>query len=113
MELPTRRSMRMMTSVSILLRMIGAAIAVSVSNGFGMSASHGPDVGNGAENRGRRRARRTRQMGARAGPLPADKIAVRGGDRALSGRHHFAVGSEAHRAARLAPLKSCLGKNLV
>jgi hypothetical protein len=40
------RSMRMMTSVSILVRMIGAAIAVSLVKGCGTLALHGPHIGN-------------------------------------------------------------------
>jgi hypothetical protein len=38
--------MRMMTSVSILVRMIGAAIAVSIVKGFAMLGFHHPHVGN-------------------------------------------------------------------
>src|SRR5713226_1256666 len=76
-EFPTRRSMRMMTSVSILLRMIGAAIAVSLVKGFGMLALHGPHVGDGAGYRRRRRGGGACQMGSRPRPLAADEIAVR------------------------------------
>src|SRR6202046_2156416 len=39
MDVPTRRSMRMITSVSILPRMIGAAIALSLVKGFGIYRS--------------------------------------------------------------------------
>ena len=79
--------MRMMTSVSMLVRMIGAAMAVSLVKGFGISALHRSHVGDGAGDRRRRRPRRARQMGARARPLAADEIAVGGRDRALAGRH--------------------------
>src|SRR6185437_16164369 len=96
MPFPTSRSIRMITSVSILVRMIGAAVALSFVKGFGISALHRPHVGDRTGDRGCRRTRRARQMGARARPLTADKIAVRGRDRALPGRHHFAIGGKAH-----------------
>src|SRR5436189_2959377 len=105
--------MRMMTSVSILARMIGAAMAVSLLNGFGMSAPHRPHVGNGTGNGCCRRTRRACQMRARPWPLPADKIAVGGRDRALTRRDGFPVGGKTHRAARLAPFKSRLDEDLV
>jgi hypothetical protein len=38
----------MMTSVSMLVRMIGAAIAVSLVKGLGMLGLHHPHVGDGA-----------------------------------------------------------------
>src|SRR6059058_3805655 len=113
MELPTSRSMRMITSVSILPRMIGAAVAESFVNGFGMSAPHRPHVGDRAgDGRGRSTCRAC-QMGARLRPLPADKIAVGGRDRALARRDGFSVGGKAHRAARLAPFKARLDEDLV
>jgi hypothetical protein len=37
-----------MTSVSMLLRMSGAAIALNWVKGFGISALHGPHIGDGA-----------------------------------------------------------------
>src|SRR5260370_6430493 len=80
-EFPTRRSMRMMTSVSMLLRMIGAAIAVSLLKGFGILALHHPHVGNGARYRGRRCTRWACQVGTRPRPLAADEIAIGGRDR--------------------------------
>src|SRR5207253_7504017 len=101
-ELPTSRSMRMMTSVSILPRMIGAAIAVSLLNGFGMSACHCPYVRDRAGDGRGRRACRARQMGARLRSLPADEIAVGGRHGALPRRDRLAIGGKAHRAARLA-----------
>src|SRR6516162_7673363 len=105
--------MRMITSVSILLRRIGAATAETFLNGFGMSAPHGPDVGDGAGDCGSGRACRACQMRARTRPLAADKIAVRGRDRALPRRHHLAIGGKAHRAAGFAPFKAGVGKDLV
>src|SRR6266436_1130197 len=90
MEFPTSRSMRMITSVSILPRMIGAAIAVSLLNGFGMSTLHHPHIGNGTGDRGGRGHRRARQMGPGLRSLTADKISVGGGDRTLARRHGFA-----------------------
>src|SRR6185437_10200814 len=113
MPLPTSRSMRMITSVSMLVRMIGAAVALSFVKGFGISALHRPHVGDRACDRGRRRTRRARQMGARARPLPANKIAVGGRDRALPGRHDLAVRGKAHRAAGFAPFKPRFGEQLV
>src|SRR5689334_4158945 len=105
--------MRMITSVSILPRMIGAAVAMSLLNGFGMSAPHRPHVGNGAGDRRSRRTRRARQMGARPWSLPADEIAVRGRDRALPRRDGLAVSGKTHRAARFAPFKARLDEDLV
>src|SRR3954468_19816353 len=113
MEFPTSRSMRMMTSVSMLPRMMGAAIAVRVLNGFGMSAPHRSDVGNGAGDGGCSRPGRACQMGTRPRALAADKIAVGGRDRALAGRNRFAVGGKTHRASRLAPFEACIGKDFV
>src|SRR6476659_10134980 len=113
MELPTSRSIRMMTSVSMLPRMMGAAIAVRVLNGFGMSAPHRSDVGNGAGDGGCSRTGRACQMGARPRALTADKIAIGGRDRTLAGGHRFAVGGKAHRASGLTPFKTCIGKDLV
>src|SRR5438105_3325256 len=106
MVLPTSRSMRMITSVSILPRMIGAAVAESFVNGFGISAPHRPDIGNGAGDGRGRSTRRACQMRPRLRPLPSDKITVGGRDRALPRRHGLSVGGKAHRAARLAPLKA-------
>src|ERR1700682_1546381 len=113
MEFPTSRSMRMITSVSMLLRMIGAAIAVSLLNGFGMSALHCPYVGNGAGDRGGRGGCRACQMGSGPGSLAADKVAIGGGDRTLAWRHGFAVGGETHRASGLAPFEAGIGEKLV
>src|SRR3981081_2215589 len=103
-EFPTRRSMRMMTSVSMLLRMIGAAIACSSVKGFGILALHGSHVSNGPGYRRCRRRRWARQMGAGTRPLAADEVAIRGRDRALPGGDDFAVGGQTHRASGLTPL---------
>src|SRR6266436_9632228 len=87
MEFPTSRSMRMITSVSILPRMIGAAIAVSFLNGFGISTLHRPHIGYGAGDCGGRGHRRARQMGPGPGSLTTDKVAIGSGDRAQPGRN--------------------------
>src|SRR4051812_17903429 len=100
MLFPTSRSMRMMTSVSMLARRMGAAIAVSVSNGFGMSAPHRSHVGDGTGDRRSRRTGWAGQMGTRPRALAADEIAVGSRDRALARRHGFAVGGETHRTSR-------------
>src|ERR1700733_7258386 len=113
MPLPTSRSIRMMTSVSMLERMIGAATAVNFPNGFGISALHRPHIGDRAGNRCRHRTRGARQMGAGTRTLAADEVAVGGRDRALAGGYGFAIGRKAHRATRLAPFKAGLGENLV
>src|SRR5262245_60622224 len=105
--------MRMMTSVSILPRMIGAAVAVSLLNGFGISAPHRPNVGNRAGNGRGRRARWARQMRSRPRPLAADKVAIGGRDRTLPRRDRLAIGGKAHRAARLAPFEARLDEHLV
>src|SRR5262245_42090641 len=103
--------MRMMTSVSILPRMIGAAVAVSLLNGFGMSAPHRSHIGDRAGDGGSRRTRRARQMRTRPRPLPADKIAVGGRDRALPRRDRLTIGGKAHRAARLTPFEARLNED--
>src|SRR5439155_10451492 len=113
MALPTSRSMRMMTSVSMLPRMIGAAIAVRVLNGFGMSAPHRPHVGDDAGDGGRGRTGRACQMGARPRALAPDEIAVRRRDRTLTRSDGFAVGGKTHRASRFAPFEPGIGKDLV
>src|ERR1700751_5891699 len=91
-EFPTSRSMRMMTSVSILLRMMGAAIAVNLLKDFGMLAPQRSHIGDGARDGGRRGTRRARQMRPRPRPLAADKIAIRRRDGALAWRNGFAIG---------------------
>src|SRR6267378_2239728 len=98
MEFPTSRSIRIMTSVSTLLRMIGAAIAVILLKDFGMSALHRPHVGNGASNRRGCSRRWASQMGPGARSLTADKIAI---------------GGKAHRAPRLTPFEAGINENLV
>src|SRR5437868_3073215 len=110
---PTSRSIRMMTSVSMLPRMMGAATAVRVLNGFGMSAPHRSRVGDGARDGGCGRTGRACQMGARPWALAADKIAVGGRDRALTGSNRFTVGGKTHRASGLAPFEAGIGKDLV
>src|SRR6185369_4673716 len=113
MEFPTSRSMRMMTSVSMLPRMIGAAIAVRVLNGFGMSAPHRSHVGDGAGDGSGGRTGRACQMGARPRALAADKITVGSRDRALAGGNRFTVGGKAHRASGLTPFEAGVGKDFV
>src|SRR5438132_14105566 len=105
------RSIRMMTSVSMLLRRIGAAIPVSVVKGFAMLMSESPHVGDRACDRGRHRHGRARQMGAGARTLAADEIAVGGRDRPLPRGHGFTVGGQAHRASRLAPFEAGVGED--
>src|SRR2546423_10507907 len=112
-EFPTSRWIRMMTSVSMLPRMMGAAIAVRVLNGFGMSAPHRSHVGDDAGDGGCGRTCRACQMGTRLRALAADKIAVGGRDRALTGRDRFTVGGKTHRASGLAPFEAGIGKDLV
>src|ERR1700754_1133143 len=109
MEFPTSRSIRMMTSVSMLVRMIGAAIAESSVKGFGMSALHRSHVGDGARDRRGRGAGRAGQMRAGARPLPSVEVAIGSRDRPLAGSHAFAVGGKTHRTAWLTPLETCFG----
>src|SRR5258708_21893886 len=52
-------------------------------------------------------------MSARPRALAADKIAVGGRDRTLTGRDGFTVGGKTHRASRLAPFEAGIGKDLV
>ena len=52
-------------------------------------------------------------MGAGAGALAADEVAVGGRDAALAWRHPLAVGGETHRAAGLAPFEARLGEHAV
>src|SRR6204780_2656351 len=113
MAFPTRRSMRMMTSVSILLRMSGAAIVLSFVKGFAMSALPRPRVGKGAGYCRPRRRGRARQMSPRARSLAADKITVGGRDRALARRDGFSVRRHTHRTSRLTPLEAGIDKQLV
>src|ERR1700733_10714495 len=113
MAFPTRRSMRMMTSVSMLPRMIGAAIALSFVKAFGMSALHRPHVGNGAGYCRRCRRGRARQMSPRARSLTADKITVGGRDRPLAGRDGLSVRRHTHRTSRLTPFEAGIDKELV
>src|SRR5689334_15792106 len=52
-------------------------------------------------------------MGACTRALPADEIAVGGGDAALAWRHRLVVHGEAHGAAGLAPFETGLPEDLV
>src|SRR5439155_23399633 len=113
MEFPTSRSMRMMTSVSMLPRMMGAAIAVRVLNGFGMSASHRSHVSDGAGDGGCGCACRACQMGTRPRAMAADNIAVGGRDRTLTGSNRFTVGGKTHRTSWLAPFEPGIDKDPV
>src|SRR6478735_6075672 len=113
MEFPTSRSIRIMTSVSILLRMIGAAMAVTLPKGFGMSALQHSCVGDGAGNCRGCGTRRARQMGPGARPLPANKIAVGSGDRALPRGYCLTIGSKTHRASRFPPLEAGIDEDPV
>src|SRR5260370_41098012 len=102
--------MRMMTSVSMLLRMIGAAIELSLVKGFGMLALHGPHVGDGTGDRRGRRRGRARQIGTRTRPLAADDICVRSRYPALARCHRCAIGGQAPPATRPAPFETRLGE---
>src|SRR4029079_11517154 len=106
MEFQTSRSMRMITSVSMLLRIIGAAIAVNLPKGFGMSALQHSYVGDGTRNCSGRGSCRAREMGPGARPLPPNKIA--GGSKywPLPRSHGLTVGGEAHRTSRPPPLEA-------
>src|ERR1700722_4258940 len=103
----------MMTSVSMLLRRIGAATAVSLLTGFGMLAPHSPDVGDDAGNRSRRGACWTGQMSTCLRSLASDKVAVRRRNRALSGRHLLAIGGKAHRTTGFTPFETGVREELV
>src|SRR5215510_14051730 len=52
-------------------------------------------------------------MGSRAWALPADKIAIGSRGAALPRRNDFAIGTQAHRAAGLAPLETSLSENAI
>src|SRR5207244_1037799 len=72
-----------------------------------------PDIGDGALDRRGGGHRRAGEMGARAGPLAADEVAVGGRDAPLPRRHSLAVRRDAHRAAGLAPFEAGFAENLV
>src|SRR5690348_12080592 len=103
----------MMTSVSMLLRMIGAATAISLLKRFGMLASHRPDIGDDAGNRGRRGTCRARQMGACPRPLASDKVTVRRRHGTQSGRHRLAIGGKTHRTTGFTPFEAGVSEELV
>jgi len=110
MLFPTKRSMRIMTSYRMLLRMIGAAIAVSLLNGFGILnvpwsyVVMAPAI---AGRRGAGRIARKKMVRAR-GPCRPTKCGSM--SRPSAGRSDgLAVGRKAHRAAGLAPLKPASG----
>ena len=56
---------------------------------------------------------RARQMRARTGTLTAHEVAVGRRHAALTGRHRFPVGTDAHRAARAAPVEAGLDVDAV
>src|SRR6516225_3241296 len=53
------------------------------------------------------------QVGPAFAPLPPLEIAIRGAGASLVRWQHVGVHSNAHAAARVTPLKPCLGENLV
>src|SRR5215471_11568293 len=63
--------------------------------------------------RGRGSHRRTDEMGAPAGTLPALEVAIRGRSTALARSQSILVHSEAHRASRLAPFEASGGEDAV
>jgi len=99
-----------MTSVSTLLRMIGAASPSSCWD-FGMSALHRPHVGNGAP-QSRGCSRRWLADGSWRAVLTADKIAIEVRDRALPRRHVSPLAAKAHRSTRLTPFEAASMKPL-
>jgi len=65
-----------------------------------------PHIRDRALDRRRRGHGRAGEMGARAGTLPADEVAVGRRDAALARRHALAVGGDTHRAAGFAPFEA-------
>src|SRR6266404_5216382 len=111
--------MGMMMSVLTFWRISGAARASRtvkasmVFSGLRARQSECTYIGDASGDGRRSRHRRAGKVGASARPLPADEIAVRGGDAALSGRDRVAVHRQAHRAAGLAPFEAGLEEDSV
>src|SRR5580704_16136181 len=72
-----------------------------------------PHISDGALDRRGRGHRRAGEMGARAGALAADEVAVGGRHAALARWHPLAIGGDAHRAAGLAPFEAGLAEHAV
>ncbi len=105
-------------------RAIGVMTSVSMLSPRSTTARERTISGNGSLTSALRRRRYGRgwlrpprwpagQVGTRARTLPADEVAVRGGDASLAARHDVAVHGDAHGASRLAPLEAGLAEHLV
>src|SRR5262249_16897724 len=103
--------MRMTRSGSTFWRISGAATAVTLVN-FSIAGSWAPPRLKLANIRNRTLDRRggghgrAGEVGAGAGTLATDEVAVGGRYAALPRRHALAVGGDAHRAAGFAPFEA-------
>src|SRR5262245_50650338 len=92
----------------------GAAGPTSVVSGCGIASSlQLAWIGERACAGGRCGSGGAREVGAAAGALTPDEVAVRCRDAALSARHDVAIGAEAHGAAGFAPFEPGIEKNPV
>ena len=87
---------RMIMSVSMFARMSGAATPHRAGERIHAQPSIRRTSVMSPGDRGGRGHRRAGEMGAGAGTLPADEIAVGGGDPALAAAARLAIGGEAH-----------------
>src|SRR5512135_1316755 len=91
------------TTVRERMRLIGSMSA---------SAQELARIGDASTHRGRRSGGGACEQGARAAALAAFEIAVAGAHAVLALRHGVAVHAEAHRAPRLAPLRTGIREHL-
>src|SRR5436305_4656799 len=84
----------------------GSAMSAATDRGHRLDAGEEARVGDLAADRGRCGGQRGREKGASALALATLEVPVRGADRVLSGRELVAIHRDAHRAARLAPLRA-------
>src|SRR5271157_2849332 len=91
-----------MTRLVVLTKGSGMSVAPGLARGGGERPRIGDDAGDSAG--GRREGRG--QEGPAAFALPSLEVAVRGADAVLAGLELVAVHGNAHRTARLAPLRS-------
>src|SRR5690242_2847853 len=120
-----RNCLGMIWSVSTLTRSSGATSPLCTRNAFMFVCPSSrlmmqrllklpfPDIGEVPCNRGCCCHHRADQVRAASTTLPAFEVAVAGGGAPLAGLQDIGIHSQAHRAARFAPLESCGAKNFV
>src|SRR6187401_1497335 len=102
----------MIWSVSTSARFSGMATPRIVFTACMLFALPVADVDEVAGDRSGSGHRGADQVGTAAGSLPSLEVAVGGARATLAGQQEVRVHTQAHRAARVAPLETCSGEDL-